>query len=112
MPRNFVSNINNHACRKYIEGRPLAVLHATDQQSIPQGVHLRSASIHHLGKVLVYLCRPERVSILCAELVDHELIEHGLDVLEIGHVAAGADDGVGAHRIETLDIFEPRERSV
>lgn len=101
--------MNNCACRKYIEDRPLAVLHATDKQCIPQGIHLRPASIHHLGKILVYFCGPERVSILCAELVDHELIEHGLYVLEIRHVAASADDGVRAHGIETLDILEPRE---
>ena len=46
------------------------------------------------------------------ELVDHNFVENGLNVLEIGHVPACADHGVLTHGVQTLNILEPSERSV
>jgi hypothetical protein len=46
------------------------------------------------------------------ELLDHELVEDALDVLEVAHVAARAEDGVFADRMQTLDVAEAREGAV
>lgn len=46
------------------------------------------------------------VPVLCGKFINHELIKDSLDVLEIGHVAPCADDGVIADRMQTLDILE------
>ena len=42
----------------------------------------------------------------------HEVVEHALDLLEVGHVAARAKDGVGPDRVEADDVLEPGERAV
>lgn len=42
----------------------------------------------------------------------HEVIEHALDLLEVCHVAARAEDGVGSDRVEADNVFKPGERAV
>lgn len=58
------------------------------------------------------LRRTQPVSVVLRELVDRELVEAGLEVLEVGHVARGADDGACADGVQTLDGFEAGEGAV
>ena len=58
------------------------------------------------------LGRAEGVAVLCCELVYDELVEDGLDVLKVGHVAPCADDGVITDGVETLDVLEACEGTV
>lgn len=51
-------------------------------------------------------CRTERMAVLGSEFIDDELVQHSLDVLEIGHVASSSDDGGVSNRMETLNVFE------
>jgi hypothetical protein len=60
----------------------------------------------------VDLCGAESVSVLGGVFFDGEFVEEGLDVLEIGHVASGTDDGVVPDGMETLDVLEPGQRSI
>ena len=43
---------------------------------------------------------------------DEEVVEHGEDLLHVGDVPAEADDGVRPDGVQTLDVFEARERAV
>lgn len=91
---------------------PFSVFETADEKGVPEGIHFGPASIHDLRQVLVDLGGTKRVSILRRELIDDKFVEHRLDVLEIGHVAASADDSVVAHCMETLYVFESGERTV
>ena len=52
------------------------------------------------------------VAVSVGEFVDDDLVEEGLDGLEVGHVAGGSDDGGVADFMQTLDVFEAGERAV
>lgn len=59
------------------------------------------------------LCRTELVTVVFRDiLVDEELVKEPLNVLEVGHVSACADDRVLAYGGETGDVLEPCERAV
>ncbi len=60
----------------------------------------------------MYLRRPKRVMVPRGVLLDDELLEGGLDVLEVGEVAGGSEDGGGSYWVQTLDGFEPGEGAV
>ena len=60
----------------------------------------------------MYFSGPKVMPIRSGELVDHNFVKDGLNVLEIGHVPACADHGVLTHGVQTLNILEPSERSV
>jgi hypothetical protein len=60
----------------------------------------------------VHLGRAELVPVAGRELLDDELVEHALQVLEVGHVAARAERGVVADGLQPLDVLEARERAI
>lgn len=42
----------------------------------------------------------------------HQVLQQPLDLLEIGHVARGAEEGLLADRVEPDDVLEASERAV
>jgi hypothetical protein len=60
----------------------------------------------------VHLGRAELVPVAGRELLDDELVEHALQILKVGHVAARAKRGVVADGLQPLDVLKARERSV
>ena len=60
----------------------------------------------------MHLRRTKVVAIPVRELVRDEIVEHGLDGLEVRHVARGTDDGGLPNGVKTLDGFEPGEGAV
>jgi len=52
------------------------------------------------------------VAILSSEFSDAELVENALNVLKVGHVSAGANYGIVANSVQTLDILEACKRSI
>ena len=60
----------------------------------------------------MYFRRSKIMPICSGELVDHEFVKDGLNVLEIGHVPACTDHGVLTNGMQTLNILESCERSI
>ena len=60
----------------------------------------------------MYFGRAQAVSILRSEFVDYELVENGLDILEVGHVATSTNNGMVAHCVQTLNVLESCEGAV
>jgi len=50
--------------------------------------------------------------VLSVRFFDEELIEDGMDILEIGNVASGTDNGMCAYLEETVDIVVSCEGTV
>jgi hypothetical protein len=84
----------------------------TNEKRVPQRIHLGSSTIHQLGQVLVDLSWSKGVLVLFGKFLDDEVVHQGLDVLEVGHVSRGAEDGVVTNGVETLHILESREGTV
>lgn len=55
---------------------------------------------------------PKGMLVLFGKLLDHEVIQQRLDVLEVGHIPGGTENGVFTYGVETLDISESREGTV
>jgi hypothetical protein len=59
------------------------------------------------------LSRSKRVAIRCSDFLgNQELVENLLEVLEIGHIAASADDSVFTDFMQALNILESCKRAV
>jgi len=50
--------------------------------------------------------------ILLGEFLDDEVVQQRLDVLAIGHVSGGAENGVVTNGVKTLNVLESGERTV
>lgn len=50
--------------------------------------------------------------ILLGEFLDDEVVQQRLDVLAVGHVPGGAENGVVTNGVKTLNIPESGERTV
>ena len=83
-----------------------------NEKRVPQRIHLGSSTIHQLGQVLVDLSWSKGVLVLFCKFLDDEVVHQGLDVLEVGHVSRGTEDGVVTNGVETLHILESREGTV
>ena len=55
---------------------------------------------------------PKSVLILLGEFLDDEAVQERLDVLAVGHVPGGAENGVITNGVKTLDVLESGERTV
>jgi hypothetical protein len=58
------------------------------------------------------LCWSKGMFILLSKLLDHEVIQQRLDVLEVGHISRGTDNGVVTDGVKALDISESRKGAV
>lgn len=52
------------------------------------------------------------MTILIGKFIYDEFLQEFLDILEVGHVATRADNGVFANWVESLDILEAGKGSV
>lgn len=91
---------------------PFSVFIPADKQGIPQRVHFGSSSVHHLGQIFMDLGWPKGMLIVLSKLLDHEVIQQRSDVLKVGHISRGTENGVVTDGVKTLDISEPREGTV
>lgn len=60
----------------------------------------------------MYLSWPKSMFILLGKFLDDEVVQQGLDVLEVGHVSGGTENGVVTNGVKALNILEPREGTV
>jgi len=56
--------------------------------------------------------RPKSMLILLGKLLDDEVVQQRLDVLKVGHVSGSTENGVVTNGMKTLNIPEPRKRTV
>jgi hypothetical protein len=52
------------------------------------------------------------MAILRREFVDDKLLQEFLDVLEVGHIATGADNRVFADWVQPLNVLKTGKRAV
>ena len=50
--------------------------------------------------------------VLLGKFLDDKIVQQRLDILEVGHVPGGTEDGVVANGVKTLNIPKSRERAV
>ena len=55
---------------------------------------------------------PKRVFILLSKFLDDEVIQQRSDVLEVGHVSGGTENGVITNGMKALNIPESREGTI
>lgn len=58
------------------------------------------------------LGRTQIMAILSGEFFNDKFIQNLLDVLEVGHIATGADDGVFPNWMESLDVLKTSKGAV
>jgi hypothetical protein len=52
------------------------------------------------------------MAILCGEFIDDKLFQELLDVLEVGDIAAGADDSVFSGWVKPLNVLEASKGAI
>lgn len=117
MPENLNHESGYHPTmfpcnRSSVNDEPLPIFESSNKQSVPKRIHLAPPCVHHLAEIFVDLGRAEGVPILGCKLFDHKFVQHRLNILEIGHVPTRTDNRMCSNGIETLDIFEARERTI
>lgn len=91
---------------------PLAIFDTANKECVPKRIHLRAAGVHDLRKVFMDLPRAKIVPVVRRKLVDNKLIQHALDILEVGHVSTCAEHGIVSDRVQTLHILETSKGAI
>ena len=60
----------------------------------------------------MYLSRAKLMRVALSELINDKLVKGVLEVLEVAHVAARAEDGVRADGVQAGHVLEAREGAV
>lgn len=90
----------------------LAVLHAAHHHLDPQRIEAAALLVQHARQPVVQRLRLHLDGVVVVVVVDHLLVNVLLDELEVGVVAAHADDGAVVDLEDAIDVAEARQRTV